>query len=155
MISRVCFFSRKFRKIQTASLNRKAITQNRNHGDRKCRDQIPRNYQERKRRLGNTPCVQKSCEICRMLLRKKHGAPHSCFCGPQPQKNVFAGVHTPRRAREENAKERFCRSTYAKAGERAAKHAVRMGKRKGIRKKKQKRINKEKVLSYVRLLNPS
>jgi hypothetical protein len=26
-----------------------------------------------------------------------------------------------------------------------------MGKRKGIRKKKQKRINKEKVLSYVRL----
>ena len=28
-----------------------------------------------------------------MLLLKKHGAPRSCFCGPQPQKNVFAGVH--------------------------------------------------------------
>ena len=28
-----------------------------------------------------------------MLLRKKRGAPHSCFCVPHPQKNVFAGVH--------------------------------------------------------------
>ena len=28
-----------------------------------------------------------------MLLRKKHSAPCSCFCGPKPQKNVFAGVH--------------------------------------------------------------
>ena len=27
------------------------------------------------------------------ILLKKHGAPRSCFCGPQPQKNVFERVH--------------------------------------------------------------
>ena len=26
-----------------------------------------------------------------MLLRKKHAAPHSCFCVPHPQKNVSTG----------------------------------------------------------------
>ena len=38
--------------------------------------------------------------VCRMLLRKKRGAPHSCFCVPHPQKNVFAGAHTTRRVLE-------------------------------------------------------
>jgi hypothetical protein len=45
---------------------------------------------------------------------------------PQPQKNVFAGVHTPRRASE-------------------AKQIVGgFRKRKPIKEKKQKKINKEK-----------
>ena len=39
------------------------------------------------------------CEGMAMLLCKNRGAPHSYFCGPQPQKNVFAIVHTPRRMR--------------------------------------------------------
>ena len=34
-----------------------------------------------------------------MLLCKNRGAPHSYFCGPQPQKYVFAIVHTPMRMR--------------------------------------------------------
>ena len=41
---------------------------------------------------------------CRMLLRKKRGAPHSCFCVPHPQKNVFAGAHTTRRVWREGLK---------------------------------------------------
>ena len=36
-----------------------------------------------------------------MLLRKKRGAPHSCFCVPHPQKNVFAGVHVPKAGERE------------------------------------------------------
>ena len=39
------------------------------------------------------------CESMAMLLCKNRGAPHSYFCGPQPQKNVFAIVHTPMRMR--------------------------------------------------------
>ena len=39
------------------------------------------------------PKALRIAEKWRMLLRKKHGAPRSCFCGPKPQKNVFAGAH--------------------------------------------------------------
>ena len=39
------------------------------------------------------------CERMAMLLCKNRGVPHSYFCGPKPQKNVFAIVHTPRRMR--------------------------------------------------------
>lgn len=37
-------------------------------------------------------------DVCGDATLQKPWYPHSYFCGPQPQKNVFAIVHTPRRA---------------------------------------------------------
>ena len=39
-------------------------------------------------------------EGARKLLLKKRGAPRSCFCVPNPQKNVFTGVLTSLRKRK-------------------------------------------------------